>query len=142
MKAVLTLQFEREEPKYVPGEILKGTVVIESNEQWKAEYGEVALRWIAQKDKLKDESVVEGKRISMNSLIPPNFTHPFSLKLPITPWSYEGHLFNIKWVVSALIRPKNDSPIRTEREIFIHPPDAGCEVKTSPSFSSGNREET
>ncbi len=92
-----------------PSDTVSGTVTWDMAGRKSPKIVIVRLLWFTEGKGSKNSMVVEQKRIAHPN---PLGSDDFALKLPNFPWSYEGKLLTIQWVVEAQMNKEKASPIK------------------------------
>ena len=97
-----SLRLELATTAYRAGDELSGVFVIDGGLPAGAYSIELSVLWHTSGKGTEDMGVVHFRGWKQNDAMPnPN---TFSMKLPLTPWSYDGELIKIHWLVRVRMR--------------------------------------
>jgi hypothetical protein len=127
-RAGLSIMLKDLKTEYKPGETVEGELSWNLSEQ--AKKVEIKLMWETRGKGTKDWEVVESAVVENPQLMG---SLPFSLTLPLEPYSYSGPLISIVWILEA-DAPKTSLVER--QEIVVSP--SGKEI-TFPPVADGKK---
>ncbi len=109
---MVSIQLDKENAQYVPGEILTGTV------SWTREIPPrrvvLQLFWYTEGKGKQDVGLVEEQALSARDSI---HTEPFQFTLPESPYSFSGKLIALKWALECTVDRKDIDRV----EILVSP---------------------
>jgi hypothetical protein len=95
-------------PSYQPGAALIGVVNIEANREININGIDIELRWETQGKGDRDRETVDHDHITGGQLVPGDtLQHPFNFITPQAPWSYQGELIQIVWMLHIKVDVAN-----------------------------------
>lgn len=104
-----------------PGELLSGTISLQDEQEWKAEYIDVVAWWSTSGKGEQDTGIVHRENlVQKGEGIPGRKEISFRIKLPKAPWTYHGRLIKIDWYVGAYVREcgKAEDAVMTPIRVF------------------------
>jgi hypothetical protein len=121
------IHLELAAPRYLPGAELAGVFVIPGGPPEDTRSVELSVLWRTSGKGTEDFGVTfyqawKAEDGTLATLPNPN---TFTVKLPQTPWSYDGELIKIHWLARVRLRygpPGNTQEVVREAEFLLAPP--------------------
>lgn len=101
----VTVRFHRDPPDYGPGEELSGWFAWRGEAAPEAEAIEWSVLWFTEGKGDEDLGVHHFRRLGPEGQSPPpsGREHPFAIRLPRSPLSYDGLIVKVCWVVRVRV---------------------------------------
>lgn len=117
----LKIETSEDAKRFLPGEAINGTVSWHTDKHMKSL--ELRLFWYTQGKGDQDVGIVDSVTFHEPGI---DGKLPFSLQLPIEPYSFSGRLITLTWALELLTHPSDEvekldivmSP--TKKEIILH----------------------
>ncbi|MBI5154403.1 hypothetical protein HZA57_04115 [Candidatus Poribacteria bacterium] len=108
-----------------PGAKLGGVVRAESAAPWEAIYFEVVASWLTSGKGTSDREVAAALALApKGSTVPAAGEFPFLLQLPEMPWTYQGTVLKIYWMLGVYAKPRGADEAHLEMGFAMRPPAA------------------
>ena len=102
-KCDFTIQFDRDDPTYLPGDRIRGTVHVRVNEDF--EHRRIVLKreWRTHGRGNRDTGGTEEVQLESGGMCRAGdtMTFPFEVAAPAGPFTYHGHFLNVDWYIEA-----------------------------------------
>jgi hypothetical protein len=126
-KQLIHIEFDREDAVYLPGEVLAFTCWTSDRLEVVREL-EVTVRWHTEGKGTEDSDIVLCRRRTRDKLASQDGQR-FEVRLPNSPLSYDGVLFQVRWCVHVLAIVSRDEEVEREATFWVGTVPAAQKVK-------------
>lgn len=110
-----------------PGQALRGGLRLNVPEPLSVQRLEASAVWYTEGRGDKDEGVVWHQTLAENEELDSQRAFPLEIPMPEGPWTYDGKLIKIRWVVRVRVKPQGESEIAGEKPFSLLPPGRAAE---------------
>jgi hypothetical protein len=104
-----------------PGQNLRGGFRAASGDPVHARKAELSVLWYTEGKGTEDMGVVFHQTVAENRQLDAQDAFPFEVKMPDSPWSYDGKILKIRWAVRVRLQPDHGKEIAGEQRFFLLP---------------------
>jgi hypothetical protein len=104
-----------------PGGVVRGGFRVLTEEPMPVERVELSVLWCTSGKGDVDECVIHHETLARGETLNAERAFPFQVQLPDQPWSYNGQLVKISWVVRVRVYPVSGKPWGGGEEFRVHP---------------------
>lgn len=104
-----------------PGQELAGGFRLNTALPVMVRHVELSVLWYTEGKGDTDEGVIHHETCAENTQIDAARAFSFRVTLPEAPWSYDGKIVKIRWVVRVRIKPENGAELAAEERFYLLP---------------------
>lgn len=105
-----------------PGQPLRGGLRLNVPEPLPVQRLEASVVWYTEGRGDKDEGVAWHQTLAENEELDSQRAFPLEIPMPDSPWTYDGKLIKIRWVVRVRVKPQGESETAGEKPFDLLPP--------------------
>ena len=128
-KIELEILPENPEKSYYIGDIIRGKVRVIVHEEWECQGLAlvIGIKGLADvheglnKFKLTHREDLTQKTLYQGRWNPDVYVYPFEIEVPSGPYTYQGKIVNLIWVLRVEARPSSGEGVRSETELAVVP---------------------
>lgn len=105
-----------------PGQPLRGGLRLNVPEPLSVQRLEASVVWYTEGRGDKDEGVVWNQILAENEELDSQRAFPLEIPMPEGPWTYDGKLIKIRWVIRVRVKPQGESETAGEKPFDLLPP--------------------
>ena len=104
-----------------PGDMVRGGFRLLTDDPVPVERVELSVLWYTDGKGDMDQGVIHHETLAKGETLSAQRAFPFKVQLPNEPWSYNGNLIKLHWVVRVRVYPAKGKPWAGEEEFRVHP---------------------